>query len=609
MSPNPSRFLALVAGSALLVIPSVRLAHAADSCTSGGLYLDVQPEFTAAGFDLLQQVTLTPLQALRPDAPWLPPSAEQFVLPSDQRISISYLYESSGASHSLGYLYVDELQARGYVNAQGDLVDANGNGIADLHEDLYNLAPATGAQARPYVGLTRRCTNTFTSGGFTYSQPALALSASCSSAFNASRALADARPGSHPVVNIDLVGTAPTGAPGNGYSDNGLFPRLPNLLEPAHASNGNKGLGHLVFLLADDDSDTDTFQSMGTVSDGSSLNDGVPDYDVSAYDAHGLPRATNPDPGITQADRTVDLGVIQGGRELVFFLVTTYAMSHNMDEGTVYPCLRKAANGQCTLHLKTPVSVFFSKSKWNLDQDPVGQAPVASRNIGCSYDASCNPTAPASSPSACTVASSSQKLCGWLDSDARLRLNTPAYGNLPLPREATTVLPSGNGNMPHLLMGLPSTSPRQWVLGFEDLSGGGDRDFNDVVFRVSTAPMPSIARSTVLSPDAPGCALSQVMLRKDQTLGIPGCDAYASITYAVATDCRTCTSGLCFFNPTPTWRPVTFSGSSPSAILDVSSTPGHQLCWKAEFTSSMPTYCEPTLNNLDVGYEAVPVAD
>lgn len=38
---------------------------------------------------------------------------------------------------------------------------------------------------------------------------------------------------------------------------------------------------------------------------------------------------------------------------------------------------------------------------------------------------------------------------------------------------------------PHALVGAPKNSPRDWILGWEDLKGGGDTDHNDLIFRIN----------------------------------------------------------------------------------------------------------------------------
>ncbi|WP_404365796.1 hypothetical protein ACIHQR_35565 [Corallococcus coralloides] len=153
------------------------------------LDVDRQPDFTPSGFDEVSNMVFQPEGPLRLNVYQGALTSERILFPNEQRLSVAFVHESAGASHALGYVFYDDLVARGYVNTQGTpnssddtLVDANGNGIADLHEDLYNLAPPSGAQARPYIGAARRCApRTFISQGVTLTQPELALNATCAS--------------------------------------------------------------------------------------------------------------------------------------------------------------------------------------------------------------------------------------------------------------------------------------------------------------------------------------------------------------------------------------------------------------------------------------------
>lgn len=592
-------------------------ANAAFAFTlASDLYADRQPPFTTGQLQL-RNVTLTSSGTLAYQRFMPALSSEKILFPEDQRLSLSFVRERAWASHSLGWLYYDDLVARGYVDTRGTpdssddtLVDANANGITDLHEDLYNLAPPSGAQARPYVGTGRRCARTFTSGGVTYSQPDLALNSTCASAFMAGQFLQDARPDQNGnYIPVDVLGAPSTQPPGTGFSDRGLYARIPNLLEPADAANGHMGLGKLVFLLTDDDEDRSTYKELGPVADMSSAyEDGLPDYDVSAYDATGLPRPYNPDPGLTGADRTVDLGIVQGGREMVFFLVTHFDDTHEPQfNGTVYPCLRKAPDGRCTLHLRTSTSVFFSKSQWNLDQDPRGTPVVAERNMGCASDDRCDPYAPYSY--ACTVAGTTQRLCGWLDPVALYLLGQPAYGSLVLPREAVSVPAPGHANMPHVSLGAPSTASGSWLLAFEDLNGGGNRSFADVVFLLRAEGGTGAVRSPVLNDSSPAaassCNISRVRFRKEDSFHLSCGSQSPFIRYAVATDCRLCSGDSCQVNPTPTWHPVPLGAGTGETLLDVSTSPGSQLCWKADLTAPTPA-CQLSISNVDVGYELTP---
>lgn len=580
------------------------------------LSVNRQPPFAEAGFERLQNAVPLLPQELWLTAPAAPTSSERIVFAQDQQLSVTFINKNSMATHAFGYVYYDDLVARGYVDTQGTpgdssddtLVDANGNGIADLHEDLYNLAPPTGPQARSYIGWVRRCTTTFVSfDGFTFSQPALALNANCDSAYTRPT-LVDARPGHRfEQGRVDVVGTVPPGDAHTGFSDLGLFPRMPNLLEPSHPENNNMGMGSLVFLSTEDDSDQTIYRALGLVADATDAEDGVPDYDVSRYDARGLVRTVNPDPGITSRDRTVDLGIIQGGKELVFFLVTASDSSHNLDNGTVFPCLRRDANLKCTLHLRPPISVFFSKAKWNLDQDPVGRIPTTERNIGCAYSDACNPDSAQSSSQACRLPDTNKKMCGWMEDYVLQRISNPySYGRLVLPKEGAIVPASGNGNMPHVLLAAPTTLQGQWLMGFEDLNGGGDRDFNDVVF-LFKGQAPSAARTKVLNPPDASCAVSRVRFTKTDTVP-PGCTTpQPAPSYAVATDCNVCGDGVCVPNPTPTWHPLPLLRGTDTATVDVSSTPGNQLCWQVTHSGAPPA-CLPAAIQVNVGYELTPVA-
>ncbi|MFP2932744.1 pilus assembly protein, partial [Pyxidicoccus sp. 3LG] len=475
-----------LAALALLAAP-LAPAQQPDKLCEDHLTQDRQPDFSAASLELDNSTLLVtderpPRLQLNTNLTALNP--ERIFFPFDQRVTISYVYESAGASHALGYMYLDDLQKRPgdpatkveYVDSAGNLVDRNTNGIFDLHEDLYNLAPPSGTKARPYVGQSRRCSRTFVSGGETYSQPDLGMKSNCAAVFASQQNVADARPGrTSNLIKADVIGTplrttddATNNAAANDFSDRGLYNRIPNLIEPPADANNNKGIGKMVFLLADDDGDEGngaTYGNLAPVTDIDFIDDGIPDYDVSAYDARGLPRASNPNTGVSAYDRTVDLGDIQGGREVVFFIVVFYDVRHGPNEGTSYACLKQDAAGKCLLHLRTPINVFFSKAAWNLDQNFLN-GTVAERNIGCSYDSRCNPEDP--DDYSCRVGGNGPRFCGWLDGPKnqegttlhRLK-NDAAYGNLDMPMERVTVpRPSGTRNpMPHVIVGAPTTDP------------------------------------------------------------------------------------------------------------------------------------------------------
>ena len=589
-------------------------------------------------------------------------------LNKDQDLSAVYVQDSGSTTQAVGYLYYDDLIKRGYIDTKSTpdssddaLHDKNANGIADLHEDLFNLAPRTGTGARPYVGRTPRCSSTFTHGGKTYSTPELGMQG-CTSLFytagaayesSAAAAVACGTLGTTCLrdmrtskwtsyINTSQVGAdvAPPNWNATIYSDQGLFPNLPNLLEPPVDENLGKGLGNVLFILTDDDGNTATtnlFQT-GTftrldgttfsIGDVSGSVEGRPDYDASAFEASGeaLDPADNPEPGLGEADRQRDMGTIPGGKELVFFQVGYGRSAHNASStGTMsYPCLKYATDGHCTLHMASPINVSFSKPFLNLDMNARPEDPVMVRNAGCSSATTCTVT------QGTQYVSSSRQ--GWLNGTTLTRLNTLPYGYQTLPRDAVVVKrhspATGTPKIPHVAAYSPVTDPFRWFLGFEDLSrADSSRDYNDVVLIINKANG-GLARSEVMTKDiASGYenefSVTKVRFKRDDDrlrrdlgtgtwtetdanscLGPPE----AEITYSIALDCRVCNgnTGNCQFNDSPTWYDLEWTTGQTEQTLDMADLGliGSQLCWKVTIDSPRDE-CVPRIYNVDVGYEAL----
>jgi type IV pilus assembly protein PilY1 len=343
----------------------------------------------------------------------------------------------------------------------------------------------------------------------------------------------------------------------------------------------------------------------------------------------------------------VDLGEIEGGREIVFFIVTYYDSRQYPDgvlDSHVLPCLKQDTAGKCLLHFQAPIHVFFSKAMWNMDQNSSDNPVVAERNIGCGYDPGCNRANPDATPAySCPVGGTGPRLCGWLDgpktqegSTLHRLLTVPAYGNLDMPMERVIVpRPTGplayRNPMPHVIVGAPTTDPFRWILGFEDVPGGGDRDFNDLVFVINKQNGGGTRSATVSGDISPSIAedftITKVRFsRQDDfapaprvcgrthcwTEETPGaCRVNGApeptITYSLAVDCRLCANGTCTRNPNPTWFPVEFPEDDPQNVeLDILALgfTGSQLCWKVD-VSSPNERCRPVIDNINVGYQAV----
>lgn len=619
----------------LLVLLSAPAAFAQDGGTlafcHGDLSQDRQPNFSADGGLNNQAVVVTsdtpPRLRLNTNLNALNP--ERIILPAQQNLTAMIVNDSAGngAAHVLGWFYYDELVARGYLDLRdaGDpnddvLVDSNLNDIPDFHEDLFNLAPPSGPEARPLIGVARRCApRTFSvtgnDGGLhTYTEPELAVQGcatpSTFSATDGPRRFATMAGYPSPVPSgLPVVGATSSSSAATDYSDLGLHDHLPNLLEPKHALNNNLGLGHLALLTTNDDPFTCPTANhpacLLPASDkaGASQPDGLPDYKASAYDSLGLLKpGRSAAEAIDETDRRVPLGLIDANREIVFFFVAYVKQIYGPATDS---CFRlNAAGTQCNLWFHSDINVFFSKTALNMDLHQVAADPiVTTKNLGTS----------------------------WLNGSSYALLNTPTYGNVVLP-SVNRQVPAFGRRAAHTIIGAPPADPTRWILGWEDQTAGGDRTYSDIVILINKQNNGAVQSGVVSQDLSPAIAvdftITQVTFAVtdkafDDTSRPGACGAadagtLPSITYFVALDCKTCTSGCTTStptftpNPSPTWLQVPLAASAPGAVRSQTVTiddflsrgfTGSQLCWRAELDSPREG-CEPAVHDVFVSYKA-----
>lgn len=436
--------------------------------------------------------------------------SNRLIVPSDRTLEVLLLDDQAGegASHTLGWLYYDELVARGYIDL-GDpddpnddvLIDAEGNGIPDFHEDLFNLNPDRG-----YIGEGTRCIperiffHQRASGEVLRLREPELLTGSCTSTASYAANVGPrrwedlagfpARPGGSVVgqrmldsselfdVNGVLRASAIPGLVDTYFSDRGVFPHIPNLLEPDDAQNGHMGLGHIILLNTDDDgnscpnsSTSECFMprqastepgqppSVGPIWDRvTNGSDGIPDYKTSAFDSEGrvIPGRDVTAP-IVEADRRVSMGTVMGGREIVFFLVSYVEQIYDGTDTCFLPRSTPEGRLQCELWGHGDINVYFSKTLLNLDLNQLSGDVLASI----------------------------EPRAEWLSFSAYARLQTPPYGDVRIPSGTDPLVArSHQQRTPHVLMLAPTTAPSTWIMGWEDINSGGNRTFDDMVFLV-----------------------------------------------------------------------------------------------------------------------------
>ncbi|MFY2564357.1 pilus assembly protein PilY [Corallococcus terminator] len=641
---------------------------------------DKQPPF-AVDAGVSSAIILTPDGKLRLNTNRSVLDPERIILPFDQELEALIVHDQAGggASNTLGWFYYDDLVTGKYIdvkdvdNPNDDvLLDNDNNGVPDFHEDLYNLnpdryigpGPRCGANAKTF--LHTRPDNTVVR----LREPDL-LTGPCNAASSydatsgprrwpdeygplPSGAVVGRRVRDHATGMLDrdsdmLAGTPAATLVDSLFSDRGLFPHIPNLLEPRASENENRGIGKLIYLATDDDDNhcpdsagagasptSECFQPrmaysevngvrtpVGTVWDKSTGNgnDGLPDYKASAFDNQGLLiPGKNPQAAPNEEDRRQRMGRIVGGREIVFFLVTYVEQIYGNATDTCFMTRTvtlpdNSTRLQCNLWGHGDINVFFTKTLLNLDLHQTDGNVVTTKELQNE----------------------------WLEAGAYTRLRTATYGDVRFNRPQTQTVYSYFQRAAHTLVGAPVDNPRVWILGWEDQNSGGNRTYDDTVILINkqnNGTFKSDIVSSISLDVAQDYTITSVEMRIEDTpyhnvngqqsdcspnINLPKPDGSGTyqprpqITYQVSLDCKVCvdrceTTNPDFQpNPSPAWVTVPFSDARvPSGSRDETRTvndflergyTGSQLCWRAIFESPGES-CQPTIANVNISYKA-----
>lgn len=169
----------------------------------------------------------------------------------------------------------------------------------------------------------------------------------------------------------------------------------------------------------------------------------------------------------------------------------------------------------------------------------------------------------------------------------------------------------------YVIVGAPENDPDQWILGWEDLKGGGDTDHNDMVFRIErktggTAELQAENAITPADPDAyyTGVTIEVADVFFPEDGSCPGAD-YTDILYYVSidggktwelvrewdhVDDGTIQSPGATVN---NWTPGKPSATRRVATIDFVSRnlSGRELIWKAEMKSERED-CVPIIDDV-----------
>ncbi|MHC4446015.1 MAG: DUF4114 domain-containing protein, partial [Planctomycetota bacterium] len=288
-------------------------------------------------------------------------------------------------------------------------------------------------------------------------------------------------------------------------------------------------------------------------------------------DGTGLLFAVDGDGSVTPKDMKKVLGTFEAGTELVFFLAADKDWNTTDTDG-----------------------VFFTKKDWNPDT----YSACGSGTFNKTYHLD-----QASSEGGCTTDG------GWLTTSALSRLQS----NFGVTLSGDYSLPITVGQQfAHVIVGAPANDPNQWILGWEDLTGGGDADHNDMVFRIERK-MGGVAQlnsSDAITPTAADAYYTAVTLEIYDKMP---CSGDTNITYYLSIDngnnwveitawdeIKSYTidgsGNKILGSDVSSWTPGSPQNTYRSIRVDFSarSLAGRELIWKAELSSEDET-CVPEI--------------
>ncbi|NLF16845.1 MAG: DUF2341 domain-containing protein, partial [Lentisphaerae bacterium] len=269
----------------------------------------------------------------------------------------------------------------------------------------------------------------------------------------------------------------------------------------------------------------------------------------------------------------VNLGTFAAGTEIVFYL---HINSDNPNDS----------------------NYVYTKKAWNPDVYTGGCTDATFTKI---Y----NLGLPNSTEGTCHVTSN------WMMADALTRMNT-VFG-LDFSGAQTSMPITRNQKFPHALVGVPVNKPNEWILGWEDLLGGGDTDHNDMIFHIERRTGGQSLLRQAITPVNAGDYFTGVTLTVFDNLT---CAGKTDIVYFVSVDNGAnwvevttwdeiweIDSGKNPLQKLTTWTPGTPALTRRNVRIDFAALGivGRELLWKAEFKSDLQG-CEPQI--LDVILDA-----
>jgi hypothetical protein len=305
-------------------------------------------------------------------------------------------------------------------------------------------------------------------------------------------------------------------------------------------------------------------------------NNGV--LDVDGDDTTDRFGDRNGDGRVDALDNREVLGTFDAGTELVFFVKVDEGQYREDKENPV-------TGGEVTDFAPEDAQVYhYTKTAWN-------QSRFTSRETLSSPELSCKRDwgdpfekifhlgLPKSEAPACIQDN------GWMDADALDRA-AETFGLNFHEDDTSSLFIDWDERWPAVMVGAPANDPNAWVLGFEDLVGGGDLDNNDVVLIIERETGGTVEIVYWLSIDT-----------GQNWVKIDGWDKVFKF--------RLNNDQKILLDPVANWSPGTPENTYRIRRVDFTSMglSGRELIWRAELKSRQEG-CEPKIIDMSLDVTA-----
>jgi type IV pilus assembly protein PilY1 len=284
---------------------------------------------------------------------------------------------------------------------------------------------------------------------------------------------------------------------------------------------------------------------------------------------------SNGDGKIDARDNRRFLDEIEGGTEIVFYL--------------------KVDNENQT---------YYTKTEWNTDTYNSNNGECTNENFRKTYKLG----------QARTDEGTSQLESGWMSAVALQRVNE--LFDLSFDDNDKYKLDIvRNKRFSHVVVGASADKPNEWIMGWEDLGGGGDTDHNDLIFIIERQTGGMVQPTEPVIPEQDEAYFTGATLRVYDDMP---CAGQTDITYHVSVD-----NGANWFEITAwdtvsrfsvdesgskvigdsidSWLPGSPASTNRTRRIDFAglNLTGRELIWKADFKSQQQG-CEPRLMGLSL---------